>query len=159
MTHLFSLLLVLWLALPVVAGQGRQTLVVETSYDYGTVCRWLERNADRVRESSGAMTVGRDGTTSTVQSETKRGIEVFRIRQYGAKGRYRAVFVQSLKGSVTDFECHIDIRPLPENRTSEMTVVLIAAASNSNSVEINVELRKSLRLMRTYIQSRLVTNK
>lgn len=154
MTQVLSILLFLWLALPVVAGQGRQTLVVDTDYSYPAVCNWVEKHTNQIEESSGSKIIETLGPIATLQRESKLGLELFRVQRTGKRGDYQAKLVQSIKGSMDYFECHIQVEETSQ-RQSRVTVVMIAANSNANSVQINVELRKSLRGMQNYLTRKL----
>ena len=136
------------------AGFGRQTLVVEADYDSASVCRWIERNVDAIQKSSGAKILETHARVVTLQFETKYGTQTFRIRRSGERGDYRASFVDRSAGTLTNYTYHIQVTGL-EGRRSQVEITMTAFSEDANGVAVNIELRKSLRLMRTFLEQSL----
>jgi len=136
------------------AGHGRQTLVVEADYGYAAVCKWVEEHADAIQKSTGARIVDTRGPIVTLQIETKYGTETFRIRRSGQRGDYRAKFIDRSTGSLTDYTYDIQVTTLEGGR-SQLEVTMSAYSEEVNGVAVNVELRKSLRRMRTFLEQHL----
>ena len=136
------------------AGYGHQTLVVEADYDAESVCRWIERNVDAIQENSGAKILATHGSVVTVQIETKYGTQTFRIRRSGQRGDYRASFVDRSTGTLTNYAYRIQVTSL-EGRRSQIEITMTAFSEDANGVAVNIALRKSLRLMRTFLEQSL----
>ena len=126
------------------AASGRQTMVIVADRDFRTVAAWLEKNADFIEESAGAMIADSSRTQVTLTKETKHGPQTFVIRRRGHDGKYLGTFVRSIEGDVTNYACQITLQRLSPRQT-EITVQMAATVEGRNSVEINVELRRSLR--------------
>jgi hypothetical protein len=142
------------LAPPCRAGYGRQALVVEADYGYDAVCRWIEQNVDALQKSSGAKILATHGALVTVQIESKYGTQTFRIRRSGTRGDYRASFVDRSAGTLTDYTYRIQVTALEGGR-SQIEVTMTAFSEANNGVSVNIELRKALRLMRTFLEQSL----
>jgi hypothetical protein len=142
------------LAVSCPAGHGRQTLIVEADYGYESVCRWIEQNADAIQKNSGVKILQTVGSVVTLQIETKYGTEVFRIRRSGARGDYRASFVDRSAGTLTNYSYRFLVTSLEGGR-SQVEVTMTAFSEDHNGVSVNIELRKSLRMMRTFLEHSL----
>ena len=149
-----ALVVVGFLAAACRAGYGRQTLVVEADYDEAAVCRWIERNADAIQKSTGAKILDTHGDLITLQIDTKYGKQTFRIRRSGGRGDYVGTFVDRSTGTLTDYSYHIKVTSLGRRR-SQIEVTMTATSENVNGVSVNIELRKSLRLMRSFLEQYL----
>jgi hypothetical protein len=136
------------------AGSGRQSDSIEVDYEYRTVCRWLERNEEALEESSGARVIKTAGDLVTLEKDTKRGLQVFRLRREASRGVYRASFVDRSVGELTDYTYQIKLSPISNGRT-QIDVTMTAKAENAYSVSINVELRRSIRGLRAFLQEHL----
>lgn len=136
------------------AGYGRQTLIVEADYDSASVCRWIERNVDAIQKSSGAKILETHARVVTLQFETKYGTQTFRIRRSGERGDYRASFVDRSSGTLTNYSYRIQVTSL-EGRRSQVEITMTAFSEDANGVSVNIELRKSLRMMRTFLEQSL----
>ncbi len=142
------------LAAPCRAGFGRQTLTVEADYNYPAVCRWIEENVDAIQKNAGAKILATHGDVVTLQFDTKYGMQTFRIRRSDRRGDYRATFVDRAAGSLTDYTYHIQVTGLEGGR-SQVEITMTAFSEEANGVSMNIELRKSLRLLRTFLEQRL----
>jgi hypothetical protein len=140
--------------MPNVAGSGRQSDTIEVDYEVHVVGRWLEHNADAVEESTGAQVVKTVDDLVTLRKETKHGLQIFRLRREGGSGLYRARFVDRSAGELTDYAYEIKLSPLP-NRRTEITVTMTATTEKAYSVSVNIELRKSIRGLRSFLQDHL----
>ncbi|HEV7998508.1 MAG TPA: hypothetical protein VGP63_01435 [Planctomycetaceae bacterium] len=136
------------------AGSGRQSDTIEVDYDSRVVGRWLERNADALQESTGAHVVKTVADVVTLRKETKHGVQIFRMRREGSNGLYRAAFVDRSAGELTDYTYEIRLSPLSDHRT-EITVTMTAATEKAYGVSVNIELRKSIRGLRSFLQEHL----
>jgi len=136
------------------AGYGHQTLVVEADYDAASVCRWIERNVDAIQKSSGAKILETHASIITLQFETKYGTQTFRIRRSGERGDYRASFVDRSSGTLTNYSYRIQVTSL-EGRRSQIEITMTAFSEDANGVSVNIELRRSLRMMRTFLEQSL----
>ena len=136
------------------AGYGRQTLVVEADYSYEAVCRWIEKNVDAIQKSSGAKILETRGDLVTLQLETKYGTQTFRIRRSGTRGYYRASFVDRSAGTLTNYAYRIQVTSLDGGR-AQIEITMTAFSESNNGVSVNIELRKALRLMRTFLEEKL----
>jgi hypothetical protein len=136
------------------AGYGRQVLIVEADYDYASVCRWIERNVDAIQKSSGAKILETHASVVTVQIETKYGTQTFRIRRSGQRGDYQASFLDRSSGTLTNYSYRIQVTSL-EGRRSQVEITMTAFSEDANGVSVNIELRKSLRMMRTFLEQSL----
>jgi hypothetical protein len=136
------------------AGSGRQTMTVVADYDYRPVCRWLEQNAAYVEESADVQILSTAGDVVTLRKQTKRGVYVFTIQRSAQPGTYSGQFVQRISGTLTAYSYLVTLVRLPERKT-ELTITMEAAVSDANSVAINIELRRSLRLLRTALEQYL----
>ena len=145
-----------WLADPTLgrAGAGRQSDTIEVDYEYRAVCRWLERNEQALEESSGAQVIKTAGDLVTLQKDTKHGLQVFRLRREGGGGVYRASFVDRSAGELTDYTYEIKVSPISNGRT-QIDVTMTARAEKAYSVSVNVELRRSIRGLRAFLQQHL----
>jgi hypothetical protein len=139
---------------PCRAGFGRQALTVEADYNYPAVCRWIEQNVDAIQENAGAKILKTHGDVVTVQFDTKYGMQTFRIRRSSRRGDYRATFVDRSAGTLTDYTYHIQVTALEGGR-SQVDITMTAFSEEANGVSVNIELRKSLRLLRTFLEQRL----
>lgn len=133
------------------AGSGRQSDRIEVEYEYRSVCRWLERNEKAAEESTGAEVVKTVGDLVTLRKETKHGLQVFRLRREANRGIYRASFVDRSEGELTDYTYEIRVSPLSKHRT-EITITMTATAEKAYSVSVNIELRRSIRGLRAFLQ-------
>jgi hypothetical protein len=140
---------------PVLAGSGRQSDTIEVDYEYHVVSRWLERNEVAVEESTGARVIQTVGKLVTLQKETKHGLQVFRLRREGSGGDYRASFVDRSAGELAAYTYRIQLSPISNGRT-QIDVTMTATAQQSNSVSVNIELRKSIRGLRDFLQAHLL---
>jgi hypothetical protein len=140
---------------PGLAGSGRQSDTIEVDYGYRAVSRWLERNEQAVEESTGAQVIQTTGNLVTLQKQTKRGLQVFRLRREGNGGIYRGTFVDRSAGELTDYTYQIKLSPISNGRT-QIDVTMTATTEQSYSVSVNVELRKSIRGLRTFLQEHLL---
>jgi hypothetical protein len=138
-----------------IAGSGRQSDTIEVDYDYRVVGRWLEHNADAVQESTGVQVVKTVDDLVTLRKETKHGLQVFRLRREGGRGLYRATFVDRSAGELTDYTYEIRLSPLTNHRT-QVTITMTASTENAYSVSVNIELRKSIRGLRSFLQEHLL---
>jgi hypothetical protein len=137
------------------ASWGRQSDTIEVDYEYRAVSRWLEQNATPVMESTGAQVIKTVGDIVTLRKETKNGVQVFRLKCQAGAGFYRAAFVDRKTGELTDYTYEIKLAPLP-NRRTQITITMTATAESAGSVAVNIELRKSLRGLRDFLQQYLV---
>lgn len=135
------------------AGSGRQSDTIEVDSDYRTVCHVLERNEKAAEESTGAEVLKTAGDFVTLRKETKRGPQVFRLRREANRGIYRASFIDRSEGELTDYTYEIRVSPLPNHR-SQITVTMTATAERAYSVTVNIELRRSIRGLRAFLQER-----
>ena len=141
------------------AGQGRQRAEVDSEYRYETTCQWIEDNADLIQRRSGSDVVSSDGEFLILSRSTKdHGKLVFKVQRSGARGDYRGKMVENLRGGLTGFSYWIKVTPLPKNRSS-VTVTLSASSEDVNGVSINVELRKSVRQLRAFLEENLTRTK
>jgi len=152
LTVLISLLLVVTIAQ---AGQGRQTDTIEVDYDYRTVCRWIEKNAKQLETSTGADVIETAGDIITLSKETKYGREVFRIERSSREGRYSGRFVDRSVGSLCDYGYDVIVQPIEMGR-SQITITMTAESGEASGVAIAVELRRSIRGVRAFLQKYLV---
>jgi hypothetical protein len=136
------------------AGSGRQSDTIEVDYEYRAICHWLERNEKAAEESTGAEVVKTVGDLVTLRKETKHGLQVFRLRREGNRGIYRASFVDRSDGELTDYTCEIRVSPL-SNRRTQITVTMTATAEKAYAVSVNIELRRSIRGLRAFLQEQL----
>jgi len=136
------------------AGSGRQSDTIEVDYEYRAICHWLERNEKAAEESTGAEVVKTVGDLVTLRKETKHGLQVFRLRREGNRGIYRASFVDRSDGELTDYTYEIRVSPL-SNRRTQITVTMTATAEKAYSVSVNIELRRSIRGLRAFLQEQL----
>ena len=136
------------------AGVGRQSDTIEVDYEYRTVSRWLERNEEALEESTGARVIKTVGDLVTLQKDTKHGLQIFRIRREAGHGIYRASFVDRSAGELTDYTYQIKLSPISNGRT-QIDVTMTATAEDAYSVSVNVELRRSIRGLRTFLQEHL----
>ncbi len=136
------------------AGYGRQTLVVEADYGEGAVCRWIEHNADAIQKSTGAKILDTHGDLVTLQIDTKYGTQTFRIRRTGRRGDYVGTFVDRSTGTLTNYAYRMKVTSLDGGR-SQIEVTMTATSETVNGVAVNIELRKSLRLMRSFLEQYL----
>ena len=139
---------------PGLAGSGRQSDTIEVDYKFRVVCRWLERNEEALAESTGARVIQTVGNLVTLQKETKHGLQVFRLKREGSGGIYRASFVDRSAGELTAYTYEIKLSPISNDRT-QIDVTMTASAEKAYSVSVNVELRKSIRGLRTFLQEHL----
>jgi hypothetical protein len=142
------------LAAPCRAGFGRQTLTVEADYSYPAVCRWIEQNVDAIQRSSGAKILATHGDVVTLRFDTKYGMQTFRIRRSDRRGDYRAIFVDRSTGTLTDYTYHIQVTALEGGR-AQVDITMTAFSEEANGVSVNIELRKSLRTIRTFLEQSL----
>ena len=112
------------------------------------------RNEKAAEESTGAEIVKTVGDLVTLRKETKHGLQVFRLRREGNGGIYRASFVDRSEGELTDYTCEIRLSPL-SNRRTQITVTMTARAEKAYSVSVNIELRRSIRGLRAFLQEHL----
>ena len=136
------------------AGYGRQTLVVEADYGEGAVCHWIEHNADAIQKSTGAKILDTHGDLVTLQIDTKYGTQTFRIRRTGRRGDYVGTFVDRSTGTLTNYAYRMKVTSLDGGR-SQIEVTMTATSETVNGVAVNIELRKSLRLMRSFLEQYL----
>jgi hypothetical protein len=136
------------------AGYGRQSLIVEADYDYASVCRWIERNVDAIQKSSGAKILETHARVVTLQFETKYGTQTFRIRRSGQRGDYQASLLDRSSGTLTNYTYRIQVTSL-EGRRSQVEITMTAFSEDANGVAVNIELRRSLRMMRTFLEQSL----
>ncbi|HET6325439.1 MAG TPA: hypothetical protein VFG04_12240 [Planctomycetaceae bacterium] len=136
------------------AGNGRQSDTIEVDYEIRVVSRWLERNADAVQESTGAQVIKTVDDVVTLRKETKHGLQVFRLRREGGGDLYRASFVDRSAGELTDYTYEIKLSPLA-NRRTQIAVTMTATTAKSYGVSVNIELRKSIRGLRSFLQEHL----
>ncbi len=127
---------------------------MEADYSYPAVCRWIEQNVDTIQKSSGAKILATHGEVVTVQFETKYGTQTFRIRRTGRRGDYRAAFVDRSAGTLTDYTYHIRVTGLEGGR-AQVEITMTAFSEEANGVSVNIELRKSLRTLRTFLEQSL----
>jgi hypothetical protein len=149
------LLVLMPMTSPALAGQGRQEIVIEVNHNRTAVCNWIELKHRLVEESTGAKVVAIDYSTVIFSKETKYGLEVFNLRRYGSLGDYRGRFTSSLRGNLRDFGYRIVVSPISDTK-SEIRILMIATCEETSSVAVNIELRKSLRLMREFLTQHLV---
>src|SRR5580704_7754407 len=112
---------------PGLASSGRQSDTIEVDSEYQAACRWLERNADAVEQSTGARVVQTVGNLVTLQKETKHGVQVFRLKREGSSGIYSASFVDRSVGELTDYTYQIKLSPIANGRT-QIEVTMTATA-------------------------------
>jgi hypothetical protein len=136
------------------AGYGRQTLVVEADYDEAAVCHWIEHNADAIQKSTGAKILETHGDLVTMQFDTKYGTQTFRVHRTVRHGNYLGKFVDRSTGTLTDYSCEVKVTSLDRGR-SQIEVTMTAMSETNNGVAVNIELRKSLRLMRSFLEQYL----
>jgi hypothetical protein len=136
------------------AGSGRQSDTIEVDYEYPVVCRWLEHNEEAIEESTGARVIRTAGDVITLQKETKHGLQVFRVKRTGTRGNYRASFVDRSVGELTDYNYRIKLSPISNGRT-QIEITMSATAEQAYSVSVNVELRRSIRGLRAFLQDHL----
>jgi len=133
------------------AGSGRQSDTIEVEYEYRAVCQWLKRNEKAAEESTGAEVVKTVGDLLTLRKETKHGLQVFRLRREINGGIYHASFVDRSDGELTDYTSDISVSQL-SNRRTQITVTMTATAEKAYSVSVNIELRRSIRGLRAFLQ-------
>jgi len=133
------------------AGYGRQTMVVEADYDETAVCHWIEHNADAIQKSTGAKILDTHGDVVTLEIDTKYGTQTFRIRRTGRRGDYVGTFVDRSTGTLTDYGYRMKVTSVDGGR-SQIEITMTATSENNNGVAVNIELRKSLRLMRSFLE-------
>jgi hypothetical protein len=90
----------------------------------------------------------------TLRKETKHGLQVFRLRREINGGIYHASFVDRSDGELTDYTSEISVSPLSNHRT-QITVTMTATAEKAYSVSVNIELRRSIRGLRAFLQEHL----
>ena len=134
------------------AGQGRQTLEVESDFSRERTCSWLESHMRDVEQATGAAVLEVDGRFVTLEMLSSG--DRFRLYRFGRRGDYQGKLVSVLVGSLKQFEYRVTVEALPNHRSS-LTVTLTAESDEHNSVEMNVGLRKSLRLMRAFLEGHL----
>jgi hypothetical protein len=137
-----------------IGGSGRQSDTIEVDYEYHVVARWLERNEVALEESTGAQVIHTAGSIVTLQKETKRGLQVFRLKREVNGGTYRASFVDRSEGELTDYTYQIKLSPISNGRT-QIDITMSATAEKAYSVSVNVELRRSIRGLRAFLQEHL----
>jgi hypothetical protein len=135
-------------------GSGRQSDTIEVDYEYRVVRRWLERNEQAVEESTGARVIRTEGSLITLQQLTKHGVQTFRIKREIKEGRYRAVFVDRSAGELTDYTYEIKLTPISNGRT-QIEITMTATTEKAYTVSVNVELRRSIRGLRDFLQEHL----
>ena len=86
--------------------------------------------------------------------ETKYGTQTFRIRRSGQRGDYQATFVDRSAGTLTNYTYRIQVTSL-EGRRSQVEITMTAFSEDANGVAVNIELRRSLRMMRTFLEQSL----
>jgi hypothetical protein len=146
-----ALVVVGFLATACRAGYGRQTMVVEADYDEAAVCHWIEHNADAIQKSTGAKILDTHGDLVTLEIDTKYGTETFRIRRTVRHGDYVGTFVDRSTGTLSDYAFRMKVTSLEGGR-SQIEITMTATSENNNGVAVNIELRKSLRLMRSFLE-------
>ncbi|HUE16033.1 MAG TPA: hypothetical protein VMR25_17815 [Planctomycetaceae bacterium] len=152
----FAVSLAVFLAYPALGlcGSGRQSDTIEVDYEYRVVRGWLERNEQALEESTGARVLRTDGNLVTLEKETKRGLQVFRLKREVTGGIYRASFVDRSAGELTDYTYQIKLSPISNGRT-QIEITMTATAEKAYTVSVNVELRRSLRGLRSFLQEHL----
>ncbi len=140
---------------PNMAGSGRQSDTIEVDDEAHVVGRWLEPQRGRRRGEHGVpQKSSKPSMISSRCKETKHGLQIFRLRREGGSGLYRARFVDRSAGELTDYAYEIKLSPLP-NRRTEITITMTASTENAYSVSVNIELRKSIRGLRSFLQDHL----
>lgn len=137
-----------------IGGSGRQSDTIEVDYEYRVVARWLERNEVALVESTGAQVIQTAGSIVTLQKETKRGLQVFRVKRRVSDGIYLASFVDRSEGELTDYTYQIKLSSISNGRT-QIDITMSATAEKAYSVSVNVELRRSIRGLRAFLQEHL----
>jgi hypothetical protein len=156
MKVVFAISLAVSLASPTLGlgGSGRQSDTIEVDYEYRVVRRWLEGNEQALQESTGARVLRTDGNLVTLEKETKHGLQVFRLKRVVTGGIYRASFVDRSAGELTDYTYQIKLSPISNGRT-QIEITMTATAEKAYTVTVNVELRRSLRGLRSFLQEHL----
>lgn len=145
---------ILWCSLAL-AGEGRQTLTTEADFPYRTVRNWVEGHQDQIIEATGAEITDKPGDDLvSLLKVTKYGTQRFVVRQTGGKGVYRLDWVSRQEGGSTGYTCELSLKPLPGRRT-EITVTMTGGDENASSIAVNIELRRSLRGIRDYLDKHL----
>jgi hypothetical protein len=134
------------------AGFGRQSMTVSADYEPGAVCRWLETHVDQIIQSTGADILQSRGDLIELRVRTKQGDQTMTLRRQIQPGVYSATFVN---GTLEDYIFRIRVAPAEEGNGSELTVETSATVSDVSGISINIELRRSLRMIRGYLETHL----
>jgi hypothetical protein len=154
MPRVLAILIVLGAVARCQAGDGRQTMAIEADFPYRSVYKWVKENADSIEESTGAEVVEKFGHAVNVLKSTKYGVQRFTLGRSASDNLFDARFVERQAGTITDYDCTLVLTALPGHRT-KIEVTMTASDSAHGTLAINVELRKSLRGMRTFLEKYL----
>ncbi len=134
------------------AGTGHQTTTFLVNGNEQTVCRWIEKNATAIDESTGAEVLGVRGRQSKLHRETKEGAFTFVVRHDpGQHGQFRTVLLSSDKSELVSQETEIQVER--EGDFTRITISVVVSVNGHNGMAISLGIRPSLRGMRKLLVS------